>query len=91
MVGLGISEASTVLPPFRHPPTQNIWLQDLEEAHFEAQLKNRENDVVTWYFQFFFWGEKTRQLVIASNELSPNLLTPGKDCCRTARNHGFEF
>ena len=91
VVGLGISEPSTVLPPFSHPPTQNIWLQDLEEAHFEAQLKNRENDVVTWYFQFFFWGEKTRQLVIASNELSPNLLTPGKDCCRTARNHGFEF
>ena len=88
MVGLGISEPSTVLPPFRHPPTQNIWLQDLEEAHFEAQLKNRENDVVTWYF----WGEKTGQLVIASNELSPNLLrSPGKDCCRTARNHGFEF
>ena len=48
---------------FKATVHQNIWApQDLAEAHFEAQLKNRENDVVAWYSVSFFLGGRENKV-----------------------------
>ena len=48
--------SSEVKENWKEHPNARLQDQDLEEAHFEAQLKNRENDVVRAWCDYVQWA-----------------------------------